>query len=120
MDLQRNDDQELFGETTRRFLESTCPVATVRQWAEKEPSGYPSDWWQRGAELGWTSLLVAEADGGGSVSGHGLLDLVLVAEELGRLVSPGPVAAGQRGGRRPLELGLRGPAVRGAAGHRER
>ena len=41
MDLQRNDDQELFRETTRRFLESTCPVPTVRQWAEKEPSGLP-------------------------------------------------------------------------------
>jgi alkylation response protein AidB-like acyl-CoA dehydrogenase len=36
-------------------------------------------------------LLVPEADGGGSVSGHGLLDLVLVAEEMGRRVSPGPL-----------------------------
>ncbi len=91
MDLQRSDDQELFRETTRKFLESTCPVPTVRDWAEKEPAGYPADWWRRGAELGWTSLLVAEEDGGGSVSDHGLLDLVLVAEEMGRLVSPGPL-----------------------------
>ena len=29
--------------------------------------------------------------GGGSVSGEGLLDLVLVAEEMGRLVAPGPL-----------------------------
>ena len=29
-------------------------------------------------------MLVAEADGGGSLSDHGLLDLVLVAEEMGR------------------------------------
>jgi len=91
VDLQRSDDQELFRETTRRFLESTSPVPTVRQWAEKEPGGYPQEWWRRGADLGWTSLLVSEEDGGGSVSGHGLLDLVLVAEELGRLVSPGPL-----------------------------
>ena len=91
MDLQLSDDQELFRETTRRFLESTCPVPTVREWAEKEPAGFPADWWRRGAELGWTSLLVAEEDGGGSVSGHGLLDLILVAEEMGRLVSPGPL-----------------------------
>ncbi len=93
MDLHRSDDQELFRETTRKFLESTCPVSTVREWAEKEPDGYPSDWWRRGAELGWTSLLVSEDDGGGSISGHGLLDLVLVAEEMGRLVSPGPLLA---------------------------
>lgn len=91
MDLQRSEDQELFRETTRKFLETTCPVSTVREWAEKEPDGYPAEWWRRGAELGWTSLLVAEEDGGGSVSGHGLLDLVLVAEEMGRLVSPGPL-----------------------------
>jgi alkylation response protein AidB-like acyl-CoA dehydrogenase len=36
-------------------------------------------------------MLVPEADGGGSLSDHGLLDLVLVAEEMGRLVSPGPL-----------------------------
>ena len=42
-----------------------------------------------------------EEDGGGSVSDHGLLDLVLVAEEMGRLVSPGPLAPDQRGGRGP-------------------
>ncbi len=32
-----------------------------------------------------------EADGGGSLSGEGLLDLVIVAEEMGRLVAPGPL-----------------------------
>ena len=93
MDLHLDEDQELFRETTRRFLESTCPLQTVRQWADKEPAGYPADWWRRGAELGWTSLLVPEEAGGGSVSGHGLLDLILVAEEMGRLVSPGPLSA---------------------------
>jgi alkylation response protein AidB-like acyl-CoA dehydrogenase len=91
VDLHRSEDQELFRETTRKFLESTCPVSTVRAWAEKEPDGYPADWWRRGAELGWTSLLVSEEDGGGSISGHGLADLVLVAEEMGRLVTPGPL-----------------------------
>ena len=91
MDLQLSDDQTLFDETTARFLDTSCPVATVREWAEKEPAGYPREWWLRGSELGWTSLLVPEDDGGGSVSGHGLLDLVLVAEEMGRRVSPGPL-----------------------------
>ena len=36
-------------------------------------------------------MLVAEEHGGGSVSGGGLADLALVAEEFGRLVSPGPL-----------------------------
>jgi alkylation response protein AidB-like acyl-CoA dehydrogenase len=34
---------------------------------------------------------VPEADGGGSFSEHGLADLVLVAEEMGRVVAPGPL-----------------------------
>jgi alkylation response protein AidB-like acyl-CoA dehydrogenase len=36
-------------------------------------------------------MLVPEDRGGGSVSGQGLSDLTLVAEERGRLVSPGPL-----------------------------
>lgn len=91
VDLQLTDDQQLFRETTRRFLESTCPLGTVRDLADSGPAGFDAKWWRRGAELGWTSMLVPEGDGGGSISGHGVLDLVLVAEEMGRLVSPGPL-----------------------------
>lgn len=91
MDLRLTDDQQLFRETTRKFLETTLSLETVRQLADSEPAGFDRKWWKRGADLGWTSMLVAEEDGGGSVSGHGLLDLVLVAEEMGRLVSPGPL-----------------------------
>jgi alkylation response protein AidB-like acyl-CoA dehydrogenase len=91
VDLDLTEDQELFRETTAKFLERTSPLATVREWAEKEPNGFPASYWKQGAELGWTSLLVAEDHGGGSVSGHGLLDLALVAEEMGRWVSPGPL-----------------------------
>jgi alkylation response protein AidB-like acyl-CoA dehydrogenase len=91
VDLRITDDQQLLQETTRKFLESTAPLETVRRLADEEPAGFDRDWWSRGAELGWISLLVPEEDGGGSVSGHGLLDLVLVAEEMGRLVSPGPL-----------------------------
>jgi alkylation response protein AidB-like acyl-CoA dehydrogenase len=92
VDFLITDDQQLLQETTRKFLESTAPLEAVRQIADDEPAGFSRPWWERGAELGWTSLLVSEADGGGSVSDHGLLDLVLVAEEMGRLVSPGPLA----------------------------
>ena len=56
-----------------------------------EPDGFDRAWWARGAELGWTSFLVPEDDGGGSLSGEGVVDLAIVAEEMGRLVSPGPL-----------------------------
>ena len=90
LDLQLSSDQELFRSTTRRFLEDTSPLTTVRELAE-HPEGFDRAWWRQGAELGWTSMLVPESAGGGSVSGEGLCDLSLVAEEMGRLVSPGPL-----------------------------
>lgn len=90
MELELSDDQTFFVETTRKFLAAECPIPVVRA-LEHDPAGFDRAWWRRGAELGWTSMLVPEADGGGSLSEHGLLDLVLVAEEMGRLVSPGPL-----------------------------
>jgi alkylation response protein AidB-like acyl-CoA dehydrogenase len=91
LELELSDDQELFLDTTRRFLAAEAPMSAVRA-LEHEPAGHDAGYWRRAAGLGWTSLLVPEADGGGSVSGHGLLDLVLVAEEMGRRLAPGPLA----------------------------
>ena len=56
-----------------------------------DPGGFDPGWWRRGADLGWTSLLVAEEFGGGSVSGRGLVDLSLIAFEFGRHAAPGPL-----------------------------
>ena len=91
MNLALGDDQQFFQETTRKFLEQEMPLTAVRALAD-DPAGFDRGWWARGCDLGWTSLLVAEADGGGSLGGEGVLDLVIVAEEMGRLVSPGPLA----------------------------
>ncbi len=91
MDLTLTDDQELFLQTTRKFLDDSVPLATVRALAEQEPRGFDAAWWRQGAELGWVSMLVSEELGGGSVSGNGLADLTLIAEEMGRRVSPGPL-----------------------------
>lgn len=90
MDLDLSDDQEFFRSTTRKFLDAACPLTEVRR-LEAEPAGYEDDYWRQGAELGWTSMLVPEADGGGSLSGEGLRDLAVIAEELGRSVAPGPL-----------------------------
>jgi alkylation response protein AidB-like acyl-CoA dehydrogenase len=90
VELVLTDDQELFRATTRKFLASECALDDVRA-LELNPDGFDPAWWRQAAELGWTSMLVPEADGGGSLSGNGLLDLVLVAEEMGRMVSPGPL-----------------------------
>jgi alkylation response protein AidB-like acyl-CoA dehydrogenase len=83
-------DQEFFRETTARFLDDQVPVATLRALRD-DPVGAPADYWRQGAELGWTSPLVGEELGGGSVSGDGLVDLSLIAYEFGRHAAPGPL-----------------------------
>ncbi len=91
VELQLTEDQAFLLDTTRRFLDTSAPIPAVRA-LEHDPAGWSPAYWRQGAELGWTSMLVPEALGGGSLSEHGLLDLVLVAEELGRHVAPGPLA----------------------------
>jgi alkylation response protein AidB-like acyl-CoA dehydrogenase len=89
VDFELSDDQELFRATTRKFLENECPLPVVRQLAD-EPAGFDSAWWREACALGWTSAFVPDDLGGGTVSGQAVLDLVIVAEEMGRLVAPGP------------------------------
>jgi alkylation response protein AidB-like acyl-CoA dehydrogenase len=87
--LDLTDDQALFHETTARFIETELPRERTRAWHERE-AGFDPAWLARSAALGWFSMLVPEADGGGSVSDNPLADAALVAEELGRQVQPGP------------------------------
>jgi alkylation response protein AidB-like acyl-CoA dehydrogenase len=85
-------DQEFFRDTTARFLGETVPVAELRR-PHADDLGFDQTYWRRGAELGWTLLLVDEAHGGGSISGNGLVDLTLVADQFGRTAAPGPLLA---------------------------
>jgi alkylation response protein AidB-like acyl-CoA dehydrogenase len=80
----------LFASTTQAFLQKEAPLRYVRELHAAGASFDPA-WWQRAAALGWTGLLVPEESGGGSVSGSGIADLVVVAEQLGRTVAPGPL-----------------------------
>jgi alkylation response protein AidB-like acyl-CoA dehydrogenase len=90
MELTLTDDQEFFRDTTQKFLESECPIVKVRDLAQSE-DGFERDYWWQGAELGWTSLLVPEEHGGGSISGAGVVDLTLVADAFGANAAPGPL-----------------------------
>ncbi|MDA2891086.1 acyl-CoA/acyl-ACP dehydrogenase [Mycolicibacterium sp. BiH015] len=85
-----NPEQLLFASTTQTFLEKQGSLTHVRGLHASKVS-FQREWWQRAAELGWTSLLVPEELGGGSVSGDGVADLALVAEQIGHTVAPGPL-----------------------------
>jgi alkylation response protein AidB-like acyl-CoA dehydrogenase len=87
--LELSEDQRSLRETTARYLSNTVPVDQMRKLRE-HPAGYEEGYWRQGAELGWTSLLVPEERGGGSLSGGGLLDATLLAHEFGSHAAPGP------------------------------
>jgi alkylation response protein AidB-like acyl-CoA dehydrogenase len=83
-------DQQFFRGTTSKFLDEQMPTGELRRRRDTQ-AGFDEKYWHRGADLGWTSLLVGEHLGGGTVSGDGLVDLSLVAYEFGRHAAPGPL-----------------------------
>ncbi|WP_280434878.1 acyl-CoA dehydrogenase [Nocardia carnea] len=105
------DDQEFFRSTTAKFLSARAQRDEIRELRHDE-HGFAAGYWRGGAELGWTSLLVSEEGGGGSISGRPVVDLTLIAYEFGRHAAPGPLvpanivaAALSRSGSHPEVLG---------------
>jgi alkylation response protein AidB-like acyl-CoA dehydrogenase len=98
MDLGLSEQQELLKNAARDFLEKECPESLVREMEEDE-KGYSPDLWKKMAEQGWQGLLVPEAYGGAD---FGYLDLVVLIEEFGRALVPGPFISTQVGGVIPL------------------
>ena len=89
MDFRPAPAQQLLAATAREFLRKECPPETAQRLA-LDPRGFDDTLWRRMAELGWPGLLIP-ADLGGSDGS--LLDVVLLAEELGRAVLSGPFVA---------------------------
>ena len=113
MDFGFSEEQGSAAPIGRRFLRNECPMSYVRQMMEDE-RGYADEVWNKMAELGWMGLIVPEAYGGAGLS---IVDLVVVLEEMGKVVLPGPffstVAPGRAvcAGRRERSA-EKGPAAR--------
>ena len=86
MDFSLSEEQELLQETVRGFVAKECPPQTVRAIFDGERQAVPA-LWKGLAEIGVAGLAVPEAHGG---AGLELLELALVAEELGRGAVPVP------------------------------
>src|SRR5436309_1452655 len=86
MDFTFNADQEELRRTVRSFLERQSPPSYVRAMIDDE-RGFTDEVWDQLVELGWPAILVPEANGG---LGLGLVDVVVVMEEMGRVPFPGP------------------------------
>jgi alkylation response protein AidB-like acyl-CoA dehydrogenase len=86
MDFTFSAEQEELRRTLRAFLADRAPRAYLRSM-EDDDAGITPDMWEQIGGLGLTSLLVPEAIGG---LGAGLVDVVVVMEEMGRVPFPGP------------------------------
>ncbi|OBF66974.1 acyl-CoA dehydrogenase [Mycobacterium sp. 852002-51971_SCH5477799-a] len=86
MGIAITDDHRELAEVARGFLTSQKARWAARSLLDASDEPRPG-FWQNLAELGWLGLHVDEEYGG---SGFGLPELVVVIEELGRTVAPGP------------------------------
>ena len=86
MDLGLSEEQEMLKTLARDFLQKECPKRLVRQLDESD-EGYSAELWQKMARQGWMGLVFPEKYGG---SDGNFLDLLVLLEEMGYNILPGP------------------------------
>jgi len=86
MGIALTDDHRELEEVARAFLTSQKARWAARSLLDAADESRPP-FWHNLVELGWLGLHIDEEHGG---SGYGLPELVVVIEELGRAVAPGP------------------------------
>ena len=86
MPIAITDDHNALGATARSFLADRRVLREARTVLESGEASLPS-FWKEVIDLGWLGLHVSETHGG---SGYGLPELVVVVEEMGRVLAPGP------------------------------
>ncbi|RUN76586.1 acyl-CoA dehydrogenase [Sphingomonas sp. TF3] len=91
MPLYLNDDQTALQDTIRDFVADHAPVTHMRALRDsKDATGFSRDLWKSFAEMGFTGILIDEAEGG---LGLGHVEAGVVLEEIGRNLSPSPFLA---------------------------
>jgi len=89
MDFDLSKPQKLLRQSARDFLARECKPERVRA-AMATDTADDRALFTAAAEQGWTALIIPEAYGG---LGLGIVDLAVVAEEMGRACMPGPLFA---------------------------
>lgn len=89
MPLYHTEDQAMLADTARQFMADEGNIAKqLRHFRDINcQDGFGHALWKQFAELGFTGVLVAEADGG---LGMGHVEAGIVLEEVGRNLTPSP------------------------------
>jgi alkylation response protein AidB-like acyl-CoA dehydrogenase len=86
VDFNFSEQQSMLRAMAREFITSECPKSRVKE-LEISQKGYDPELWNRMAGLGWQGLTLPEEYGGSNAD---FMDLVVLMEEMGRNILPGP------------------------------
>jgi alkylation response protein AidB-like acyl-CoA dehydrogenase len=87
MRFDLSDEHALAKESARDFLEKEASLESMRPVMEESEAGYPEDLYAKLAELGYLGIWLPEDRGGADM---GMVGLVAVLHEMGRVAFPGP------------------------------
>ncbi len=85
MDFAFTEEQEMLRASARQFMDERYPIQRVAKIADGD--GFDRSEWAAVSELGWTGISAPEEAGGAGLS---FLEEIVVIEELGRALYPGP------------------------------
>lgn len=86
MQFGLSESQRILKDNARKFFAGECPMAEVRRIMETD-TAHDAVLWEKMAEQGFTGVSCPEQFSG---LGLGMVDLVLLLEEMGRALVPGP------------------------------
>jgi len=89
MNLEFSDEQKFVQKSARDYLTENSKLDVCRKVLESGQP-YAPELWKGVAELGWLGTAIPEEYGG---AGLGYLELVLIAQELGRALAPIPFSS---------------------------
>ncbi len=88
MAMTLNDDQNMLRDSARAFIQSEAPTTHFRKFRDMGcKDGFSHDLWKQFAEMGFTGMMIPEAEGG---LGMGHIEAGIVLEEIGRNLTPSP------------------------------
>jgi alkylation response protein AidB-like acyl-CoA dehydrogenase len=90
MNFDFSDDQKLLKDQARKFLTDKCSRQVVRSVLDNSENQYSKELWQEVVNMGWTATAIPVEYGG---LGLGMLELCVIAEELGRSLAPIPFSS---------------------------
>ena len=86
MEFGLSESQQMLKDNARKFFAGECPMEEVRRLMETD-TAYDEALWAKMAEQGYTGIIFPEEYGG---VGLGKVELILLMEEAGRALLPGP------------------------------